>query len=81
MGINRNMSIEEKRSLEVMLARIGGQVNGINRMINDDKDCEAVMIQVMAAVNSLKSVGRTVLADATCNVPKEESTKLLKRFL
>ena len=81
VGINRNMSIEEKRSLEVMLARIGGQVNGINRMINDDKDCEAVMIQVMAAVNSLKSVGRTVLADAACNVPKEESTKLLKRFL
>lgn len=75
------MSIEEKRELEVMLRRIGGQVNGISKMINDDKDCESVMTQVMAAISSLKSAGRMVLADATCNVPKEESVKLLKRFL
>jgi len=80
-GYIGNVTIEEKRNLEIMLRRIGGQVNGISKMINDDKGCEAVMTQVMAAVSSLKSVGRTVLADATCNVPKEESTKLLKRFL
>ncbi len=81
MGILTVMTIEEKRSLEIMLRRISGQVNGISKMINDDKGCEAVMTQVMAAISSLKSVGRTVLADATCNVPKDESTKLLKRFL
>ncbi len=75
------MTIEEKRSLEVMLKRICGQVNGIAKMINDDKDCEAVMTQVVAAMSSLKSVGRTVLADTTCSLPKDESIKLLKRFL
>ena len=75
------MTVEEKRELEIMLRRIGGQVNGIGKMINDDKGCEAIMTQVMAAMSSLKSVGRAVLADATCDVPKEESAKLLKRFL
>lgn len=75
------MNIEEKRSLEIMLKRIAGQVGGISKMINDDKDCEAVMTQVVAAMSSLKSVGRTVLADTTCSLPKEESVKLLKRFL
>ena len=75
------MTIEEKRSLEVMLKRIGGQVNGIAKMIDDDKDCEAVMTQIVAAMSSLKSVGRTVLADTTCSLPKDESVKLLKRFL
>ena len=64
-----------------MLRRIGGQVNGISKMINDDKGCEAVMTQVMAAVSSLKSVGRTVLADAACSCTKEETKALLKRFL
>lgn len=75
------MTIEEKRDLEVMLKRIAGQVNGVGRMINDDKNCEAIMTQVMAATSSLKSVGRMILADATGSCSKEESKKLLKRFL
>lgn len=75
------MTIEEKRTLEIMLKRIGGQVNGISKMINDDKSCDAVMTQVMAAISSLKSVGRSVLAEAATGCSKEESTKLLKRFL
>lgn len=75
------MTIEDKRELEIMLKRIGGQVGGISKMINDDKNCEAVMTQIMAAISSLKSVGRSVLADTACSINKEESLKLLKRYL
>ncbi len=81
MGIVEAMSIEEKREMEVMLKRIGGQVGGISRMINDDKSCEAIMTQIMAAMSSLKSVGRMVISDAMNTCSKEESMKLLKRFL
>lgn len=75
------MSIEEKRSLEIMLKRIAGQVGGISKMIDEDKDCESVMTQIVAAMSSLKSVGRTILVDKTSTCSKEESVKLLKRFL
>ncbi len=75
------MTIEEKRDLEIMLKRIAGQVGGISKMINDDKNCEAIMTQVMAAMSSMKSVGRIVLSDATGSCSKEESKQLLKRFL
>lgn len=75
------MNIEEKRSLEIMLKRIGGQVGGISKMINDDKSCDAIMTQIMAAMSSLKSVGRAVLSDSMSSCSKEESMKLLKRFL
>ncbi len=81
MGILELMSIEEKRSLEIMLKRIAGQVGGISKMIDEDKDCDSVMTQIVAAMSSLKSVGRTVLADTACSCSKEESKKLLKRFL
>ena len=46
------MTIEEKRNLEVMLARIGGQVNGIAKMIDEDKSCDSVMTQIVAAMSS-----------------------------
>jgi len=83
VGILDIMTIEEKRSLEIMLKRIAGQVGGISKMIDDDKSCDAVMTQIVAAMSSLKSVGRTVLADTACSSSnsKEESVKLLKRFL
>jgi len=75
------MTLEEKRDLEIMLKRIAGQVGGISKMINDDKNCEAIMTQVMAAMSSMKSVGRIVLSDATGSCTKEEGKKLLRRFL
>jgi len=75
------MSIEEKKKLQVMLKRIQGQVGGIERMVGDDKNCEAIVTQVVASMSSLKSVAKTLLADAVGSCSKEEYTKLLKRFL
>jgi len=75
------MTIEEKKKLQVMLKRIQGQVGGIERMVSEDKNCEAVVTQVTASMSSLKSVAKTLLADASGSCSKEEYTKLLKRFL
>jgi DNA-binding FrmR family transcriptional regulator len=75
------MSIEEKKKLQVMLKRIQGQVGGIERMVSDDKSCEAIVTQVTASMSSLKSVAKTLLGDAVGSCSKEEYTKLLKRFL
>jgi CsoR family transcriptional regulator, copper-sensing transcriptional repressor len=75
------MSLDEKKKLQVMLKRIQGQVGGIERMVGDDKNCEAIVTQVTASMSSLKSVAKTLLADAVGSCSKEEYTKLLKRFL
>ena len=75
------MSIEEKKKLQVMLKRIQGQVGGIERMVSEDKSCEAIVTQVTASMSSLKSVAKTLLGDAVGSCSKEEYTKLLKRFL
>ncbi len=75
------MSIEEKKKMQVMLKRIQGQVGGIEKMVGADKSCEAIVTQVVASMSSLKSVAKTLLADASSSCSKEEYTKLLKRFL
>ena len=75
------MTIEEKKKMQVMLKRIQGQVGGIERMVRDDKKCEAVVTQIVASMSSLKNVAKTLLADAVTDCTKEEYTKLLKRFL
>lgn len=75
------MTIEEKKKIQVMLKRIQGQVGGIEKMVGEDKSCEAVVTQVTAAMSSLKSVAKTLLAEAVTDCSKDEYTKLLKRFL
>lgn len=75
------MGSEEKKRLQLMLKRIAGQVNGIGKMIEEDKGCEATMTQIVAAMNSLRSVGRSVMADASSSCSKEEFEKILKRYL
>lgn len=75
------MTVEEKKKMQVMLKRIQGQVGGIERMVESDKSCEAIVTQVVASMSSLKSVAKTLLAEAVGSCSKEEYTKLLKRFL
>lgn len=75
------MKIEDKKKMSVLLKRIQGQVGGISKMIEDEKECDAVLIQVMAAMSSLKTVGLGLLADQMTSCPKDEYVKLLKRFV
>ena len=54
---------QRKQELTTRLSRIEGQVRGIKQMINDDRYCDDILIQVSAIINSLRSFGNTVLKD------------------
>ena len=43
------------------LNRIGGQINAIKRMIDDEKYCVDIMIQIKAVRNALKSIELAIL--------------------
>lgn len=52
---------EEKKDLNRRLKIIAGQVNGIGQMIDDDRYCDDVLLQVASATNALKSLGNEIL--------------------
>lgn len=52
---------EEKRALNRRLKIIAGQINGIQQMIEDDRYCDDVLLQVASATNALKSLGNEIL--------------------
>ena len=61
---------EEKRSITNRLNRIEGQIRGINKMVNSDRHCDDIMIQIAAVTKSLKSLGQEILKEHmnTCMV-------------
>ncbi len=83
----------QKTNITQRLKRIEGQIRGIQRMIEDDKYCVDVLIQVAAARAALDKVGlaifeghtRGCLVDAIRDERGEEAIEevmdVLSRFL
>ncbi len=84
-------SKEEKKIITNRLNRIEGQIKGIKNMIEEDKYCNDVLIQLSAVENSIKSLSNHILENHlyTCvanDLEKgnmdiiDEMVSLFKRF-
>jgi DNA-binding FrmR family transcriptional regulator len=54
------VGIEE---ITTRLKRVEGQVRGLQRMVEDERDCEAILTQLMAARAALDRVGLLIADD------------------
>lgn len=54
-----------KKALLNRLSRIGGQVNGIAQMVEQDRYCVDILHQISAARSALNAVANQLLADHT----------------
>jgi len=54
---------ESKRLLKTRMARIIGHAESIQRMIEEDRDCSEVLVQIAAVRSALNNVGKLLLAD------------------
>lgn len=60
-------SADEKKKIINRLNRIGGQINGIRNMIDDDAYCNDVLIQLSAVENAVRSLSSYVLENHLYN--------------
>ncbi len=52
---------EEQKQLQSRINRIIGQLNGIKNMIDDNRYCGDILIQISAAESALKSLGYVIM--------------------
>lgn len=52
-----------KAAIVVRMRRVVGQTAGIERMIENDRECTEIMTQIIAARASLLAVAKTLLKD------------------
>ncbi|MCP4297942.1 MAG: metal-sensitive transcriptional regulator [Proteobacteria bacterium] len=52
------------------LNKVGGQINGIKKMIEDRRYCIDILTQIKAATSALKKVEQTILKDHINNCLK-----------
>jgi DNA-binding FrmR family transcriptional regulator len=74
--------LQEKRSLELRLRKVIGQLQSVEQMVRDDRDCVDVLTQIVSARKALKSFAETVIHQHTHECiaeaahPKEAHKKL-----
>lgn len=54
-------SEQEKKELQTRLNRIAGQLGGISRMVEEDRYCDDILIQLSAVNQSIKSLANHIL--------------------
>lgn len=61
--MNANEQEQERLKQNVLsrMKRIEGQVRGIQRMIEDGKECEDILVQVRAVRSALQSANKLIL--------------------
>lgn len=88
------MQEQPKKPIVCRLKRIEGQIRGLQKMIENDKPCNEVMIQITAAQSALKMVKQKVfeeyagvcldevsaVVENPCAFTPEEFQKLRKRL-
>ena len=65
-------SEEELRQLKNRLNRMVGQLNGISRMLDENRYCGDILIQISAVEKALQGFGYTVLKSHMENCVAEE---------
>lgn len=84
-------SDDDKKTIISRLNRIEGQIRGISNMINDDRYCDDILIQLSAIDKSIKSLANLILEKHMKSCVKEnilngddtvldEIVDLFKRF-
>ena len=90
-GKTKMRTQEEKKALQNRVNRIAGQINGINKMIEEDRYCGDVLTQLAAIDKSIKSLASLILENHmhSCVVKAakegddaviDEVVELFKRF-
>ncbi len=74
-------SVADKKYLIKRLNTIEGQVRGVTSMVDEDRYCDDILIQIAAICNSLRSVGKDILKNhlETCVVKniKEDNLEII----
>ena len=69
---------EEKKKIVSRLNRIAGQVNGVARMVEEDRYCDDILIQLSAVEKSVKSLSALIFESHvhTCLIENIQSGNL-----
>lgn len=66
---------EERRASVIRVRKIVGQLNAVQRMIDEDRDCAEILLQIVSARRGLKSLAEKLIHSHTLRCIEEARTR------
>ena len=75
---SKHRTKDEKKYLKTRLNTVEGQIRGVSKMVEEDKYCNDILIQLLAINKSIKSISNDILKGhlSTCVVDDIKNDKL-----
>lgn len=70
-----HMTNEQKQKCNNRLSKVIGQTKGIQKMIDEDRNCSDILIQISAINSAIKSLGQEVLLNHMKNCMVDDIKK------
>jgi|SRR5690554_3768817 DNA-binding FrmR family transcriptional regulator len=70
------LSLEDKKAYINRLSRLEGQIRGISRMLEEDRSCQDVVVQLTAAKAGIDKMITLMVTENLLTCVAEENTKL-----
>ena len=64
----------ERRASVIRVRKIVGQLNAVERMIDEDRDCVEILLQIVSARRGLKSLAEKLIHSHTLHCIEEART-------
>jgi DNA-binding FrmR family transcriptional regulator len=71
----------ERREITARLRRVEGQIRGLQRMVEEERDCETILVQLMAARSALDKVGLLIVSNYIDECLPEQEPEAKKKAL
>lgn len=80
--MSTHIAASEKKAIQLRLARIEGQLRGVQKLVDTDTDCEKIAQQLAAA---RKALDKTFFVMVACmikqgDMPAEDIADMLSKF-
>lgn len=72
---------KEKKNYNSRINRIVGQLNGIKKMLEEDRACEEIIIQITAINKAIKSLGHEILENHVQNCIEDKNSKTIQEVV
>ena len=68
------MGIQTK-AIELRINRIAGQLNGIKKMLKEERECSSILLQLSAIRAAVNNLGLEIAKSAVCGLPEVDRKK------
>jgi DNA-binding FrmR family transcriptional regulator len=73
--------VVERREITARLRRVEGQIRGLQRMVDEERACETILIQLMAARAALDQVGLLIVSNYIDECFPDKDPKMKERAI